>query len=315
MDDWIYYVSGLIILLGIYLIISFFFYRRIFLNFRHHSIQLFDPEDELNKETYNWYKEIPKDDVYVKSYDNLKLHATYIPSHDKKSEKLAIVLHGYKSSSYDLITICKMYSDLGFKVLLIDQRGHGKSEGKFTTMGHYEKYDLKKWLHYCTRSYGQNIRILLHGVSMGAATIALAVNFKESKNINLLVLESCFTNFKASLKLSTKIKFYRIFLWGISFFTLIFHKFLLSEINPLKELKNACIPTLIVHSENDRVISEAMSKKIYENINAQIKDIITIKDSKHALAFSINKKHYIEKVVEMTDLVFNLKKADIKKCR
>ena len=315
MEDWIYIVIGIIIFIGIYLIISYFFYRRVFLNFRHHSIQLFDPEDDLNKETYNWYKEIPKDDVYIKSYDNLKLHATYIPSHDKKTDKLAIVIHGYKSSSHDLITVSKMYSDLGFKVLLIDQRGHGKSEGKFTSAGHFEKYDLKKWLHYSTRNYGQNIRILLHGVSMGASTIALATKFKESKNINLLVLESVFTNFKSSLKLATKIKIYIIFLWGISFFTFIFHKFFLSEINPLKVLGNNCIPTLIIHSENDRVISETMSKKIYETINSEIKDLLIIKDSKHALAFATNKNLYIKKVIEMTDLIFNLKKADIKKCK
>ncbi|MFO7969675.1 MAG: alpha/beta hydrolase [Bacillota bacterium] len=315
MDDWVLVVIGIAFLVGIYLIISYFFYRKVFLNFRHNTIQLFNPEDDLNIETYNWYKEIPKDDIYIKSYDNLKLHATYIPSHDKKSEKLAIVLHGYKSSSYDLITVCKMYSDLGFKILLIDHRGHGKSEGKFTSMGHFEKYDLKKWFHYSTRNFGQNIKILLHGVSMGAVTSVLATKFKESKNVSLLVLESGFTNFKASLKLSTRNKLLLIFLWGISFYTLIFHKFLLSEINPLKALEKSCIPTLIIHSKNDRVISEAMSKKLFEAVNTDLKDFLIIEDAKHALAFATNKTKYKQKVLEMTERVFDLKKSDIKKCK
>ncbi|MCF7923569.1 MAG: alpha/beta hydrolase [Candidatus Izimaplasma sp.] len=313
METWMYWAIGIVLLISLYFIIAYFYYRKLFVNFRHHSIQLFDPEAELNKETYNWYKEIPKEDIYIKSYDNLKLHGIYIPSHDKKSEKLAFVLHGYKSSSYDLIPICKMYSDLGFKVLLVDFRGHGKSEGKFTSMGHYEKYDMKNWLHYATRNYGQKIEILLHGVSMGAATSVLATQFKESKNVNLLVLESGFTSLKATLKLSTRFKPLLIFLFGINFYTFIFHKFFLSEINPLKVIEKSTIPILIIHSEKDRAISEAMSKELFEAINTDTKDYLSIKDSKHAMAFSFDQNNYVKKVLKMTNKVFSLKKSDVKK--
>ncbi|MFP4478317.1 MAG: alpha/beta hydrolase [Candidatus Izemoplasmatales bacterium] len=315
MPDNYYFILGAIILLLIYFLISYHFYKILFFKFRSKPAKIVDEEEPFFKDTYQWYEEIPKDDVYITSYDKLSLHGVYIPSHDNKSSKLAIVIHGYKSKARDMAVIAKMYSDLGFKVLVIDQRAHGSSQGKFTSMGYYESYDLKKWLHYATRNYGAQINILLHGVSMGAATAIMVTKFKESKRVKALIIDSCFTNFKDSLKLSVKNPFKRMFLPGVSFMSYLFLKFFLKDINPQKMIKKICIPTLFIYGTRDKIISKEMTESLFEKIRTEDKDLLIVEDARHAKAFEFNRDAYLKRVIKLTNEVFNIKKGDIKQCQ
>jgi len=181
-------------------------------------------------------------------------------------------------------------------------------------MGYYESYDLKKWLHYATRNYGAKINILLHGVSMGAATAIMVTRFRESKQVKTLILDSCFTNFKDSLKLSIKKQYLRIFLPGISITSYIFLKFFLKDINPHKYIKNVCIPTLFIYGTNDKVITTKMTDKLFTDIKTKDKDLLIVEDARHAKAFEYNKDAYTKSVVKITNEVFNIKKGDIKHC-
>jgi hypothetical protein len=307
-------IAGLILII-IYEGISYHLFRGIFFRTKHKPVELVDYNDPFYQSSYQWYNEIPKEDETITSYDGLKLHGVYIPSHDKKSNKMAVVIHGYKSKALDMVIIAKMYSDLGFKVLIIDQRGHGESEGNLTTVGYYESYDIKKWLHFISRSYGAHTNVLLHGVSMGASTAVLATRFSESKNVKTLVLDSCFTNFKETLRLSTNYPILRIFLPGISFNSYLFLKFFLKDINPYKQLKHTCIPTLMIHGTKDRVVTQDMTDRLYEQIQSDKKDILIVHDAKHAKSFEVDKEAYIQKVVQITNDVFNIRKGDIKYCQ
>ncbi|MDA3932563.1 MAG: alpha/beta hydrolase [Tenericutes bacterium] len=315
MPDIIYFLLGVLGLLLIYFIISYRLYITLFFKFKYKPVKLVDEEDPFYVDTYKWYEDIPKDDVYITSYDKLSLHGVFIPSHDKKSTKLAIVIHGYQSKAQDMAIIAKMYSDLGFKVLVIDQRGHGLSHGKFTSMGYYEAYDLKKWLHYATRNYGAKINILLHGVSMGAATAIMVTKFRESKQVKTLILDSCFTNFRDSLKLSVKNPILRIFLPGLSLMSYLFLKFFLKDVNPQKMIKNICIPTLFIYGAKDKVITKEMTDQLYEDIKTKDKELLVIDDARHAKGFEVNKNAYIKQVIKITNEVFNIRKGDIKYCK
>lgn len=312
MEIFIYYILPILVLISIYLGFSYVLFKKIFYNFNHKPVDLVDENDAFYKAAYAWYEDIPKEDENITAYDGVKLHGVYIPSHDKKSEKLAIVIHGYQSKGRDMVIIAKMYSDLGFKVLLIDQRGHGYSSGKFTTMGHHEAYDLKKWLHYVTRRHGAHINVLLHGVSMGASTALLATKFGESKIVKTLILDACFTNFYDSLKRSSDNQFLKLFLPGISLLSLFIFKTTLRSINPLRQAKKTDIPTLLIHGKKDRVITDQMIQSIYEALQSRQKQILEIDDAKHAKAFEVDKGKYIDTVIAVVDKAFNLKKGDIK---
>lgn len=312
MKEFVYILIILLLILSIYLGISYQFLRQLFFNYHDENLQLVNPEDDFYIDAYDWYDEIPKEDVSIKSYDSLKLHGVYIPSHDKNTTKLAIVIHGYQSKGYDMVIIAKMYSDLGFKVLLIDQRGHGQSEGHFTTVGYYESFDLKRWLHYATRTFGSNIEILLHGVSMGGSTAVLATRFKESNNVKMMVLDSVFTNFRDTMFRRAKKFYLKIFVPGFSLLTYVFLKVFVGQINPLKHIKHTTIPTLFIHGTNDGVVTDEMVEKLAANLKTDQKEVLVIESARHAKGFEVDKSAYINAVISMTSDIFKIKKSDIK---
>ena len=160
--DPIYIVSIIVgIILIAYFTIAYFIYRTLFLRKNYGTVAFVDHTKPFFAPSKDWYDRSPKELVTIRAYDGVKLAGIFLPSYDEKSTQTAIVMHGYQSQATDMIVIGKMYNDMGFKVLLVDLRGHGSSEGDFSTFGHYEKQDLKKWIHYALRTYGSTDKILV----------------------------------------------------------------------------------------------------------------------------------------------------------
>lgn len=85
----------------------------------------------------------------------------------------AILVHGYRScGELDFALTAEHYLELGFGLLMVDQRGHGGSGGKMVTMGLRESGDVRRWAEFAERELGG--RIWLHGVSLGGASVLYA---------------------------------------------------------------------------------------------------------------------------------------------
>lgn len=84
---------------------------------------------------------IPYEDVFITSFDGLRLHAKFYAASERKAP-VQIMFHGYKSSAErDFCGGLREGIDGGFNVLLVDQRAHGESEGKYLTFGVNERFD------------------------------------------------------------------------------------------------------------------------------------------------------------------------------
>lgn len=116
---------------------------------------------------------IPYEDVWITSSDGLKLHGKcYVSTPDAPVQ---IMFHGYKSGAErDFCGGLQVAVQGGFNVLLVDQRAHGKSEGKCLTFGVKERYDCLAWINYAIERFGRDTKIFLYGMSMGAATVLMA---------------------------------------------------------------------------------------------------------------------------------------------
>ena len=308
-DSWIIVVSSIALVLGIYFFISFFIYRQIMINYNKPPVNLVDHSEPFYKDSFTWFQEIPKEDIYIKSYDSLKLHGYYVPSFNKKSNNLAIIVHGYQSKATDMIIIGKMYTEYGFQVMLLDLRGHGESEGDFTSFGYYEKYDLKRWINFAVRTYGSDINILVHGVSMGAATAMMTTGLDIPKNVKFLLLDSGFTQVKKTFTNTRRSKGLKIFYPGLNFVTYSKHKFIFDQIKPIKEMKKNTIPFLIVQGEKDMAVPISMANQLYSVSPANQKDILIVKDSKHALGFRDDFELCKETLYKNIKPIFNIKKT------
>ncbi len=307
----IWYTLGIILvaLAAPYFTISYIIYKKMMLDYNNPPVDLVDHTEDFYKDAYQWFQEIPKEDVSISSYDSLKLHGYYIPSFDKKSTNLAIVVHGYQSKATDMIIIGQMYSKMGFQVILTDLRGHGDSEGNFTTFGHYEKYDLKRWINYAVRNYGQDLKILVHGVSMGAASAMMVTGLDVPKNLSFMVLDSGFTKaIRTFANVHSKFFFYT-FYFGLNIVTYIKHKFLVEQIKPIKYMRKNEIPFLIVQGDKDIAVPVSMAKHLYNVSPANKKDILIIENSKHALGFRDDFKKCEDTVRKNIQEIFKIKKT------
>ncbi len=309
--QWIIAIIAAVILV-LYFTIAFFLYRKVFYAKIFKPIRIVDPEDPFFKQDYVWYEKAPKEKVKIHAYDNTLLQATFLPSFDEKCTNMAIVMHGYQARLEDMVAIAKFYNDLGFKVLLVDQRGHGESNGDFTSFGHYEKVDLKKWINYCLRTYGATDSILIHGVSMGAATALLAGALDLPDNVKLLVADSSFTTLIRLFANVVRPKILLLFLPGVSLITFYLHRFFLSQVSPLKAVKNGRIPLVIWHGEADRQVPIKMADELYAASRAPFKELIKIKDAAHGKAYVVNKDFVQTTTSAIIQKFFTIKKAILK---
>ena len=135
---------------------------------------------ELVKELMN----VPSEDLYVTSYDNLKLHAYFYKNTD--SNEYVVYFHGFRRTArrsfagraLELIRMNK-------NVILVDERAHGLSEGHKMTYGKKEQRDVLTWVNFIQDKFGKDVKITLIGISMGATAI-LGVSDKIDEKIKII---------------------------------------------------------------------------------------------------------------------------------
>jgi fermentation-respiration switch protein FrsA (DUF1100 family) len=79
--------------------------------------------------------------------------------------------------------VLRFYYEHGLSVLLVDQRAHGASEGKYIGYGLLERYDCQQWAWYLHAKLGGRLPILFDGVSMGATTVMMAAALELPRSV------------------------------------------------------------------------------------------------------------------------------------
>ena len=135
--------------------------------------------DSLLPGSTAWYDALKADgilkDTTILGYKDRKVHACYVPAKDPaKAKGTAIVVHGYTDNHYVFLYLVRMYrDDFNYNVLFPDLVYHGYSEGDAVQMGWFDRYDVEKWVEVAHNIF-QDDFMVLHGVSMGAATVMMA---------------------------------------------------------------------------------------------------------------------------------------------
>ena len=73
-----------------------------------------------------------------------------------------------------MLPIASIYERMGYNILLPDLHAHGLSDGNDIQMGWKDRKDIIRWIYVARgmfRSTKYQPRMVLHGVSMGAATV------------------------------------------------------------------------------------------------------------------------------------------------
>ena len=228
----------------------------------------------------------PHKDVYIQSKDNLKLHATFFPQGDKK--KVVIAFHGYTSQGMsDYIGLSDYYMKNGYSMLLPDARAHGQSEGEYVGFGCLDRWDALEWICWAIRECGNDVKIILHGTSMGGATVLMTSALKLPQQVKGVVSDCAFTSPK---EVFTHVlhNMYHLPAFPVIQLSNIVNKrnagYGMDECNAAREIKKTRIPVLMIHGDADTFVPVSMCHEIYNNCIAPKKKLI-VKGASHAESY------------------------------
>ena len=249
------------------------------------------------KKNKEYFENVEKEEVITNSFDGLKLKAHYVKGSNPK--KLLIFFHGFKSSYKTDLTNAKQYIDKGYSLLMVEHRGHGGSEGKYITFGVKERFDCKSWVEYAVDRFGNDVEILLVGVSMGAATIMMASNLNLPDNVKGMICDCGFTTPKEEIAYCIRHYFHlpSFFLIDVlNLYCKIFAKFSLSGASSAKALSESKIPILMVHGDGDDFVPYSCSVVNFSACKMENKELLTIKCDVHAASYLENTSLYQQKI-------------------
>ena len=133
----------------------------------------------LAKQGMAYMETLPQEEIDISSQDGLRLHAVLFPA-EEVPRKIVLGIHGFQSHARnEFAPHIAWYRSRGYSMLLPDDRSHGRSEGQYITMGVKDRLDCISWAKYLVERFGSDCQILLHGVSMGGATV-LSASGEES---------------------------------------------------------------------------------------------------------------------------------------
>ena len=237
---------------------------------------------------------IVSEDVNILSKYGYSLEGKLFLTED--SNKIVILCHGINSTIFQMYKYRDMYIELGFSVLIYDQRNHGNSGGKNTTYGFYEKYDLLNWVTWLKHRISNDIVIGFHGESMGAAIALQTINIAE---VDFCVADSSFSNLETEIidRFEKKYNFsHKIITELVKIICRLRTGMVFSDVSPVKAVSQSTynVPIMIVHGMLDNLVPPQMGLDIYEHIKGQVyRQMLAVVDAGHIEAVVRDRYGYL----------------------
>jgi len=275
--------------------------------FFNHPDKHKQPRQYLEGEQYAPYKdlfisyvdeieELPCKRVFIRSFDGLKLSARYYET--SPDAPVEILMHGYRAAAAgDFAGIFQILRKLGHNLLLVDQRACGRSEGLTVTFGIKERQDCLSWIRYIQRHNGEDTKIILYGVSMGAATVMMASELDLPDNV-IGIIEDCGYSSPKDIicKVAQNMGLPAKLLYPFARIAAsVFGRFDLESASAEEALRHAKVPMLFIHGYQDGFVPYYMLGQVFEACGSD-KTTETFDRGEHAVSCLSDPWKY-EKVV------------------
>ena len=248
----------------------------------------------INEEEYNSWE---KEEVLLQSPFGYQIYGLYFPGANAK--RAVILSHGITYTRFGSVKYMKMFMDLGFNVFIYDNRYHGRSGGKNSTLGFYEKLDLWMITDWVEAKLGKGAIIGTHGESMGAA-ISLQ-HAAIDPRIQFVVEDCSFNRLEAMLAYRLKVDYHLPefpFLPVVGLFCRILTGMSIKQVSPEDAVKKISAPILFIHGGKDAFIPPDMCEKLAALKLNGPKKLYMPPNAGHAELYWNNQKEYTAVVHE-----------------
>lgn len=240
----------------------------------------------------------------ITSRDGLKLQARY-RMQEKKSHDWIISIHGYKDSHKFMLPYGRAFYEKGYHVLMPDNRAHGYSEGGYIGMGWLDKEDIKEWIRWIL-SKDPEARIILHGISMGGATVMMTAG-DNPEHVAGYIEDCGYTSvwdiFACVMKRDYHLPAFPI----LHICRLICRKKIkydFVEASSIDQLKKCKKPMLFIHGEKDGFVPTDMGYRVYESFEGT-KELYIAGNAGHAEAMDYDPQTYFDRIFEFIETKVN----------
>ena len=240
-------------------------------------------------------------DTFITMSNGERQHAMFVRSANANG-RTALLVHGYSDNCIRMIDIASIYNrQLGFNIILPDLHAHGKSDGDDIQMGWKDRLDILHWIAVAEKMFaskGHDSQMVLHGVSMGAAT-TMNVSGEDTPAYLRCFVEDCgytsvWDEFSQELKNRFHLSDFPI-MYSSSALCKLRYGWSFGEASPLKQVAKCHKPMLFIHGSNDTFVPTAMVHPLYA-AKPQPKELWIAPGSEHARSYSDHKKEYTQRV-------------------
>ena len=134
-------------------------------------------------------------------------------------------------------------------------------EATVVTLGYYDAKDILEWIEYIVE-FDPHAEIILHGISMGAATILiLSDSTLILGNTKLIIADSSYTT--AMEYVRNKLKGIPVIPELMSWFTDKIAGYSLMDASPLEHVKSSRISILFIHGKKDKTVPVEQVYSLY----------------------------------------------------
>lgn len=221
---------------------------------------------------------------------------------EKESNVYVFCSHGYRNEGKrEWCSFVNHYvHELGYNMFFVDHQCAGESDGQYVGFSSFESRDALKWLEYMNETFGSDIQIILHGISMGSTTVMLMTGSgKLPENVRFTIADCGFTSALDEFKFKLKC-------WGAPENPIVpiicamnrrraGYDFQ-TDTNALEAVSKADIPMLFVHGGADNFVPTYMVHELFDACAAPYKDKLIVDGAGHGLSYYIGKEAYEKKM-------------------
>lgn len=224
----------------------------------------------------------------------------YIPA--QKGHRWVILAHGYGRDQRYTRDYAEVYLTHGYNVLSPDLCASGESEGQYITMGIKESEEVAKWAAK-VKERDANAEIVLHGVSMGAATVMLAAGRYEISGLAAVIEDCAYTSayemFTSQLGVIFGLPEFPI-MTCVDIVSGIKTGGKVSDAAPLKAISRIKVPVMFIHGAADKLVPPSMMERLYNACHTPKKKFV-VEGAGHGDAMTAAGKEYWKNVFSFLD--------------
>ncbi len=247
-------------------------------------------------------------DVEFQTSDGVRISAWLLPSRGKRAT--IIYSHGLFRSRRELLSRAVDLWNRGFGALLYDSRNHGESGTARVTLGYNERLDAEAAVRFLREETRSDDRIVLFGISMGAAAALLAA--AETEEVAAVISDSAFLSFRdttdhhirvflklPAFPLANEVRFFiewRAEIDGEK----------LDMIDAVRRLGSR--PALFIAGANDRRMPPDIARKLFAASASTKSDMQIVEGAEtaiHGHAYQADREAYINRVAEFLQSALN----------